>query len=71
MAFNPERIRQRRKELGWTQERLTHEWFNVHKGGSITKQTISYWENGSKNPTLENLTKLAKIIGVHEGYFFN
>ena len=70
MAFDPGKIKKRREELGWTQQRLSNEWFTRDGGESITTQTISYWESGSKKPTLDHLSKLARVMSVHEGYFF-
>lgn len=31
---------------------------------NVTQQTISYWENGHRQPSMENYIKLAKIYGV-------
>ena len=47
-----QRIVDRRKKLGLTQETLAEK-------GDISPQTISYVENGSRAMRLENLLKLA------------
>lgn len=34
----------------------------------VTQQTISYWENGHRQPSMENYIKLANIYGVSVDY---
>ncbi|MBB1489076.1 LexA family protein [Oceanospirillum sediminis] len=50
-----ERIKQRRKELGLTQQDIANKL-------KITKASISLWENGSTQPKGENLFALSKVL---------
>lgn len=56
-----QRIVDRRKKLGLTQETLAEK-------GDISSQTISYVENGSRAMRLENLLKLALALEVSSDY---
>lgn len=56
-----ERIRQRRMELGWTQDHL------VSRAG-ISKGFLSDVENGKRNISAENLMVVAQVLGVSLDY---
>lgn len=73
MALAPEeigrRIAKRRKELGWTHERLAHEM-------QVGLRTVQRWQKGidPKNgkswlPRLATLMRLADVMGVEQSYF--
>ncbi|RZM12337.1 MAG: XRE family transcriptional regulator [Pedobacter sp.] len=53
------RIRQRREELGWTQDDLAQK-FPLKSG----KQTISRWESGKHEPGLADIKRLAELLDV-------
>src|SRR6184192_3067949 len=57
MAPVGERIRQRRAELGWTQDQL------AQKAG-ISKSFLSDLENGKRSVGAENLLDIARALGV-------
>ena len=50
------RITERRKGLGWTQEELAEK-------ADLTPQFVSYAESGKRAMRPENLLKLAKVTG--------
>ena len=52
-----EKIQNLRQQKGWSQERLGQEL-------NLSRQSISKWESGAANPTVENLKELAKIFDV-------
>lgn len=52
-----ERIRQRRQELGWTQDQL------AQKAG-ISKSFLSELENGKRSVSANNLLDIARALGV-------
>lgn len=52
-----EKIQNLRQQKGWSQERLGQEL-------NLSRQSISKWESGTANPTVENLKELAKIFDV-------
>lgn len=52
-----EKIRERRKELGWSQEDLSD------KTG-LDRTYISGIERGLRNPALKNLSKLSKALKI-------
>ena len=56
-----ERIRERRRHLGYTQEQMA-EWMNV----SI--QMISNLERGNKAIRIDNLVKIGSLLGVSTDY---
>ncbi|WP_413483888.1 S24 family peptidase [Shewanella baltica] len=56
-----ERIKQRRKELGFTQPAIA-------KKIGLTKATVSLWESGSTSPKGENLHALAKALSCSPEY---
>lgn len=56
-----ERISELRRSRGWNQVELA-------KRLSITKQTVSNWENDNIQPSIEMLVRLAKIFGVSTDY---
>lgn len=73
MALAPDevgrRIAQRRKELGWTHERLAHEM-------GVGPRTAQRWQKGvnpstgkSWLPRLGRLMDLAEVMGVEPSYF--
>jgi y4mF family transcriptional regulator len=57
MAAIGERIRQRRDELGWTQDRL------AQKAG-ISKSFLSDLENGKRSVGADTLQAIAEVIGL-------
>ncbi len=59
-----DRVRQARLELGISVEKLAERI-------GIARQTVTCYENGSKEPSLETLPKLAGALGKPVGYFFD
>lgn len=57
MAVNGNKIKQLRKEAGFTQESLG-------KKLGVVKQTISSWENNISEPNSETLSALSELFGV-------
>lgn len=55
------RIRAQREAKGWTQERLADAL-------GVVPGTISRWERGEVEPTLENARDLADALGVAVGW---
>lgn len=50
-------LKKRRKNLGITQQELASEL-------SVTRQTLSRWENGLSYPDLDTLVKLSEYLSV-------
>ena len=55
------RIKAQREARGWTQERLAG-------AVEVAPGTISRWERGEVEPTLENARDLADALGVTVGW---
>lgn len=55
-----ERIRAARERAGLTQKQLA-----IAVG--VDPSAVSYWENGQTVPTINNLVKIAGILGVPPG----
>ena len=55
------KLRELRKERGWTQEELG-ERLHIHRS------TVSYWETGFTDPPLEMARALALLYGVSADY---
>jgi len=68
MAFNSSKMRIRRAELGWRQRELAE---RAKKYGTISRQSISDWENGRTIPTLDKVKVLADTMDVTVDYFLN
>lgn len=56
-----QRITERRKKLGWTQEELA-------ENGDLTPQFVSYAESGKRAMRPENLLKISSALGVSADY---
>lgn len=56
-----QRITERRKKLGWTQEELAEK-------GDLTPQFVSYAESGKRAMRPENLLKISSTFGVSADY---
>ena len=56
-----QRITDRRKKFGWTQEELAER-------GDLTPQFISYAESGKRAMRPENLLKISSALGVSADY---
>ncbi len=56
-------IRQRRHELGWSQEKL------AEKAG-LHRTYVADVERGKRNISLENIIKLTEALGLTPGEFF-
>lgn len=56
-----QRITERRKKLGWTQEELAEK-------GDLTPQFVSYAESGKRAMRPENLLKISSTLGVSADY---
>ena len=56
-----QRITDRRKKLGWTQEELADR-------GNLTPQFVSYAESGKRAMRPENLLKISSALGVSADY---
>lgn len=52
-----ERIKQARRELGWSQAELARRM-------SVTQPSVAEWESGRKVPNMNNLVRLAKLFDV-------
>lgn len=57
MKFN-ERIKNRRKELGVTQEDLAKQLY-------VSRQTLSSWENGRTLPDIDSLVLLSEALDIN------
>lgn len=57
-----EKIKNKRKELNFTQEYLAKEL-------GISRQAVSKWEKGLSEPSMDNLVRLSEIFGVDIEYF--
>lgn len=55
------RIYELRMSFGWTQVQLAQKL-------SVTKQTVSNWENDNIQPSIEMLIKLSRIFNVTTDY---
>lgn len=51
----PQRLKKLRKEKGLTQKELGERL-------GVKQNTFTNWENGKREPTLENVVKLAKLF---------
>lgn len=56
-----QRITERRKKMGWTQEELADR-------GDLTPQFVSYAESGKRGMRPENLLKISSALGVSADY---
>lgn len=56
-----QRIPELRKASGWSQ-------VEVAKRLGVTKQTVSNWENGNIQPSIEMLVRLAKLFNISTDY---
>ncbi len=56
-----QRIGELRAARGWSQVELA-------KRLGVVKQTVSNWENGNIQPSIEMLVRLAKLFGVSTDY---
>ena len=61
MATMGERIKQLRKENGWTQTELAEKM-------GVTKGTVSTWETDSRRPAFETLDQLCDLFDRSMGY---
>jgi len=50
-------IRAERKRKGWSQKKLAEQI-------GVSSMLISFYENGSKRPSLENLLRICQMFGV-------
>lgn len=58
------RVRERRKELGWTQDKLAQE-------AGVTRQTVNQVENiDGRQPTTVVCLRLARVLGVDVDWLF-
>lgn len=62
-AFNPEKIKERRKKLYITQQELS-------ELSGIPRTYLAQIENGKNDPKASTLTKIADALRVSVGYFF-
>lgn len=60
--YYPEKLKQRRQELGFKQVEVAREL-------GISKQSYFAWEKGTTQPNKANLTKLENLLDVPTGYF--
>lgn len=56
-----QRINELRQSCGWSQVELA-------KRLSISKQTVSNWENENIQPSIEMLVRIARLFGVSTDY---
>ena len=59
--YQPEKLKQKREELGLEQQELA-------KIIGVSKQAYFKWEKGLSKPTKANIAKLEKVLKVPEGY---
>ena len=59
--YQPEKIKQKREELGLEQQELAERI-------GVSKQAYFKWEKGLSKPTKANIAKLEKVLKVPEGY---
>lgn len=57
------RIRTLRKQRGWSQEELASR-------AGVHPTYLGGIERGERNPALENITAIARALGVHVGHLF-
>ena len=57
MAMMKERIKQVRRERGWSQADLARRM-------PVTQPSVADWESGRKVPNMKNLVRLAKLLDV-------
>lgn len=55
-------IRAERNRRKWTQAQLAD-------AAKVSKQTVSRWETGRDEPRAQNLTALARVLGLEPGWF--
>ncbi len=58
------RLKELRLEKGLSQK-------NLGKNLNLSHQTISFWENGSREPDLDDLLKIAKFFEVSIDYLLD
>lgn len=63
MTYFGIRLQSLRKEDGVLQKDLA-------KAIGVSKQTVSMWENGDRNPTFENVEAVADFFNVNMATFF-
>ncbi len=68
-TFNGQKIQERMDELGLSFRDVAAEFY-VRFRYPISHQSVFQWVEGKTHPNYNNLTMLAKILKVHEGYFF-
>ena len=56
-----DKIAQKRKDLGMTQELFAEKM-------AVTRQTVSRWENGSVMPDVDKISDIAELLGVSCDY---
>ena len=56
-----QRINELRQSLGWSQVELAARL-------SVSKQTVSNWENGNIQPSVDMLVRLSKVFNVSTDY---
>lgn len=61
MSVFPDRLTQERKNIGFSQERLSEIL-------EISRDTLSKWENGHRFPDIEQLQKICKIFNCDADY---
>lgn len=66
--FLPEKIKEAREKAEFSQEKLMVALSN--SGLSISRATISSWENGETKPNAEELATLAEFFELPITYFF-
>ena len=59
--YQPEKLKQKREELGLEQQELAERI-------GVSKQAYFKWEKGLSKPTKANIAKLEKVLKVPEGY---
>lgn len=65
------RLKEARKNKGYTQQTLCNtlnEYFLNDKGLSITRNSITMYENGARKPRYEVLVALSHILNVDVGF---
>ena len=62
MMYQPEKLKDRRKELKMTQKDIADQL-------GITYQAYSAWERGVKKPSKEKVRQLEQILNAPKGYF--
>lgn len=69
MIFDTERIRQLRREKGYSLGQMARLLY-VKTGLKVSRSSINLWENGKNLPSIKSLMALAEFYNKEIGIFF-